>query len=190
MGGGSRAAPANSPRRGEQRRPTHTHTHTPSHTLQPSPPPDDTAPSSPPPPSTTARVILKLLVSNAAAGAVIGRGGGAIGAVQAATGARVQLARAGDTYPGTPDRVLLVAGPLAAVLTALHLILETLAADPAATPPPPPRRPPPSPSASWSPPPCAAPSSGAEEPPSVPLRMMRWRPSLWRRRTRRGRTEW
>ena len=137
-GGGSRDA-ANS-RRERGTSPTHT----PTPHLQPSPPPEDgdATPSSPPPPSTTARVILKLLVSNAAAGAVIGRGGGAIGAVQAATGARVQLARAGDTYPGTPDRVLLVAGPLAAVLTALHLILETLAADPAATTPPLPGAPP------------------------------------------------
>lgn len=75
------------------------------------------------------RIIAKLLVSNSAAGAVIGRGGGAIGALQAASGARLQLSRAREYFPGTQDRVLLVAGSMEAVLTALHLVLQKLAAE-------------------------------------------------------------
>ena len=79
--------------------------------------------------ATISRVIAKLLVSNSAAGAVIGRGGGAIGALQAASGARLQLSRAREYFPGTQDRVLLIAGSMEAVLTALHLVLQKLAAE-------------------------------------------------------------
>ena len=75
------------------------------------------------------RVIAKLLVSNSAAGAVIGRAGGAIGALQAASGARLQLSRAREYFPGTQDRVLLIAGSMESVLTALHLVLQKLAAE-------------------------------------------------------------
>lgn len=97
------------------------------------PPPPPPPPPRQPPQSqshlASFRVIAKLLVSNSAAGAVIGRAGGAIGALQAASGARLQLSRAREYFPGTQDRVLLIAGSMESVLTALHLVLQKLAAE-------------------------------------------------------------
>jgi hypothetical protein len=42
----------------------------------------------------------------------------------------VQLSRAGEFYPGTSERVLLLSGPLHSVLTAVFLSLEKLPRDP------------------------------------------------------------
>ncbi len=60
-------------------------------------------------PSDT-RVVTKVLVTNAAAGSVIGRNGQNITYYQDQTGARIQLSRAGEFFPGTNDRVMLLAG--------------------------------------------------------------------------------
>ena len=59
-----------------------------------------------------ARVVTRFLISNAAAGSVIGRAGTNITQYQANTGARIQLSRSGEVFPGTNDRVMLLAGTL------------------------------------------------------------------------------
>lgn len=69
------------------------------------------------------KLIVKFLMSNAAAGAIIGKGGASIAELQDNSGARLQLSRAAEFFPGTADRVMLIAGTLNAVLAALHLVL-------------------------------------------------------------------
>ena len=72
------------------------------------------------------KLIVKFLMSNAAAGAIIGKGGASIAELQDNSGARLQLSRAAEFFPGTADRVMLIAGTLNAVLAALHLVLTKL----------------------------------------------------------------
>lgn len=81
-------------------------------------------------PSGAQAVIAKLLISNAAAGSVIGKGGQTIEQIQKNSGARVQLSRAGEFYPGTSERVLLLSGSLHSVLTSVFLMLEKLPKEP------------------------------------------------------------
>ena len=69
------------------------------------------------------KLIVKFLMSNAAAGAIIGKGGASIAELQDNSGARLQLSRAAEFFPGTSDRVMLIAGTLNAILAALHLVL-------------------------------------------------------------------
>lgn len=78
------------------------------------------------------QVIAKLLVSNTIAGSVIGKAGANIDQLQKSSGARIQLSRAGEFFPGTSDRVLLLSGSLHSMLTAIFLILEKVARDSAA----------------------------------------------------------
>lgn len=75
------------------------------------------------------QVIAKLLVSNTIAGSVIGKAGANIEQLQRSSGARIQLSRTGEFFPGTSDRVLLLSGSLHSVLTAIFLILEKVARD-------------------------------------------------------------
>jgi hypothetical protein len=49
--------------------------------------------------------------------------------IQKNSGARVQLSRAGEFYPGTSERVLLLSGTLHSVLTGVFLMLEKLPRD-------------------------------------------------------------
>lgn len=81
-------------------------------------------------PSGGQQVVAKLLISNAAAGSVIGKAGQTIEQIQKNSGARVQLSRAGEFYPGTSERVLLLSGSLHSVLTAVFLSLEKLPREP------------------------------------------------------------
>ncbi|GFH06301.1 uncharacterized protein HaLaN_00908, partial [Haematococcus lacustris] len=83
--------------------------------------------------SGTQQVATKLLVSNAIAGSVIGKAGANIEQLQRSSGARIQLSRAGEFYPGTSDRVLLLSGCLHSVLTAIFLILEKVSRDAASS---------------------------------------------------------
>ncbi|CAL5229590.1 g12948 [Coccomyxa viridis] len=68
------------------------------------------------------KVIAKFLMSNPAAGSIIGKGGANISELQSQSGARLQLSRANEFFPGTQDRVMLASGSVNQVLTALHLI--------------------------------------------------------------------
>jgi len=75
------------------------------------------------------KVVAKLLISNPMAGCVIGKAGQTIEQLQRSSKARIQLSRAGEFYPGTSDRVLMLSGPLDCVLTALYLVLEKVSQD-------------------------------------------------------------
>lgn len=48
---------------------------------------------------------IRFLVSNAAAGSVIGKGGSTINEFQTKSGARIQLSRNHEFFPGTSDRI-------------------------------------------------------------------------------------
>mmetsp|Transcript_21593 Transcript_21593/g.30011 ORF Transcript_21593/g.30011 Transcript_21593/m.30011 type:complete len:389 (-) Transcript_21593:200-1366(-) len=74
-------------------------------------------------------VSAKFLLSNACAGSVIGKGGVTISEFQAQSGARIQLSRNREYFPGTQERILLLTGSVNAILTALHLILSKLLAE-------------------------------------------------------------
>ncbi|GLI68194.1 hypothetical protein VaNZ11_012535 [Volvox africanus] len=68
-------------------------------------------------------VLMKLCVSNALAGSIIGRGGHNRDQLQFLSGgARIQLSRPNELYPGTPDRVLVLTGTLGSCITALFAI--------------------------------------------------------------------
>lgn len=72
------------------------------------------------------KVVAKFLVSNAAAGSIIGKAGASISELQSQSGARLQLSRANEFFPGTTDRVVLASGTVNQVLTALHLVLTKI----------------------------------------------------------------
>ncbi|KNA06831.1 hypothetical protein SOVF_177350 isoform A [Spinacia oleracea] len=69
---------------------------------------------------------LKFLVSNAAAGSVIGKGGSTITDFQKDSGARIQLSRNQEYFPGTADRIIMISGKIDDVLKAMDLILNKL----------------------------------------------------------------
>ncbi|XP_028783027.1 protein BTR1-like, partial [Neltuma alba] len=64
------------------------------------------------------------LVSNAAAGSVIGKGGSTITDFQSQSGARIQLSRNHEFFPGTTDRIIMVSGATSELLKAVELILS------------------------------------------------------------------
>lgn len=69
---------------------------------------------------------VRFLVSNTAAGCVIGKGGSTINDIQSQSGARIQLSRSHEFFPGTSDRVIMVSGVFNEVIKAMELILERL----------------------------------------------------------------
>lgn len=69
---------------------------------------------------------IKFLVSNAAAGSVIGKGGSTITDFQSQSGARIQLSRNHEFFPGTTDRIIMISGIINDVLKAVELILAKL----------------------------------------------------------------
>ncbi|KAM7262807.1 hypothetical protein ACFE04_000490 [Oxalis oulophora] len=69
---------------------------------------------------------IRFLVSNAAAGSVIGKGGSTITEFQSQSGARIQLSRSHEFFPGTSDRIILVSGLIDDVLNAVELVLAKL----------------------------------------------------------------
>jgi hypothetical protein len=69
---------------------------------------------------------IKLLVSNAAAGSVIGKGGATITDFQSQSGARIQLSKNYEFFPGTSDRIILISGGIDDALKALELIIAKL----------------------------------------------------------------
>lgn len=68
----------------------------------------------------------RFLVSNAEAGSVIGKGGSTISEFQSQSGARIQLSRNYEFFPGTSDRIIMVSGTVNNVLKGVELILEKL----------------------------------------------------------------
>ncbi|XP_004250025.1 protein BTR1-like [Solanum lycopersicum] len=69
---------------------------------------------------------VKFLLSNAEAGSIIGKGGSTITEFQSRSGARIQLSRNYEVFPGTPDRIVMVSGFLDDILKAVDLILGKL----------------------------------------------------------------
>ncbi|CAN1747604.1 Protein BTR1 [Linum perenne] len=69
---------------------------------------------------------IKFLVSNAAAGSVIGKGGATINDFQSQSGARIQLSRNFEFFPGTSDRIIMISGNIEDVLKAMDLVLAKL----------------------------------------------------------------
>ncbi|GAA0170123.1 RNA metabolism protein [Lithospermum erythrorhizon] len=66
---------------------------------------------------------IKFLLSNAEAGSVIGKGGSTINDFQSQSGARIQLSRNFEFFPGTSDRIVMVSGNIDDVLKAIDLVL-------------------------------------------------------------------
>ncbi|MBA0837632.1 hypothetical protein Goarm_009773, partial [Gossypium armourianum] len=66
---------------------------------------------------------VRFLVSNAAAGSVIGKGGSTITEFQSKSGARIQLSRGHEFFPGTSDRIIMVSGAIDDILKAVELII-------------------------------------------------------------------
>ncbi|XP_051120163.1 protein BTR1 [Andrographis paniculata] len=69
---------------------------------------------------------LRFLLSNAEAGSIIGKGGSTINDIQSQSGARIQLSRNYEYFPGTSDRIVMVSGIIDDILKALELILSKL----------------------------------------------------------------
>ncbi|OIW13212.1 hypothetical protein TanjilG_17655 [Lupinus angustifolius] len=69
---------------------------------------------------------VRFLVSNSAAGSVIGKGGSTITDFQSQSGARIQLSRNHEFFPGTTDRIIMVSGTINEILSAVELILSKL----------------------------------------------------------------
>ncbi|CAM8920285.1 unnamed protein product [Rhodiola kirilowii] len=69
---------------------------------------------------------IRFLVSNSEAGSVIGKGGTTITDFQSESGARIQLSRTHELFPGTGDRIIMVSGNVDEVLNAMYLILKKL----------------------------------------------------------------
>ncbi|KAF7820204.1 Protein BTR1 [Senna tora] len=78
------------------------------------------------PDSTEKPTYVRFLVSNAAAGSVIGKGGSTITDFQSQSGARIQLSRNHEFFPGTTDRIIMVSGAINEILKAVELILSKL----------------------------------------------------------------
>lgn len=69
---------------------------------------------------------IRFLVTNSEAGSVIGKGGTTITDFQSESGARIQLSRTHELFPGTGDRIIMVSGNVEEVLNAMFLILKKL----------------------------------------------------------------
>ncbi|KAI9098401.1 hypothetical protein K1719_025026 [Acacia pycnantha] len=82
--------------------------------------------NSPSPDSMEKSTYVRFLVSNASAGSVIGKGGSTITDFQSQSGARIQLSRNHEFFPGTTDRIIMVSGAINELLTAAELILSKL----------------------------------------------------------------
>lgn len=75
---------------------------------------------------TEKSTYTRFLVSNAEAGSVIGKGGSTISEFQSQSGARIQLSRNYEFFPGTSDRIIMVSGTVNNVLKGVELILDKL----------------------------------------------------------------
>lgn len=91
-----------------------------------SPSPRKSPPPPPPPDHEEKTTHIKFLLSNAEAGSVIGKGGSTINDFQMQSGARIQLSRNFEYFPGTSDRIVMVSGIIDDVLKAVDLILTKL----------------------------------------------------------------
>ncbi|VFQ62664.1 unnamed protein product [Cuscuta campestris] len=89
---------------------------------EPSPPPSPRLPAH----ETEKPTYVKFLLSNPEAGSIIGKGGTTINDFQSRSGARIQLSRNHEFFPGTSDRIVMISGMVDEILKALDLILSKL----------------------------------------------------------------
>lgn len=78
------------------------------------------------PDPTEKPTYIRFLVSNPLAGAVIGKGGSTINDFQSQSGARIQLSRSHEFFPGTTDRIIMIAGTIDEILRAVDLVIDKL----------------------------------------------------------------
>ncbi|XP_042512070.1 protein BTR1-like isoform X2 [Macadamia integrifolia] len=98
-----------------------------SYVSSPEAPPKRSGPPKSPPRDYKERpTYIRFLVSNAAAGSVIGKGGSTITEFQTQSGARIQLSRNHEFFPGTSDRIIVISGTIDEILKAMELILAKL----------------------------------------------------------------
>ncbi|CAL5404313.1 unnamed protein product [Camellia sinensis] len=76
--------------------------------------------------NTEKNTYIRFLASNAEAGSVIGKGGSTITDFQSQSGARIQLSRNHELFPGTSDRIIMVSGTVDEILKGMELILAKL----------------------------------------------------------------
>ncbi|KAL2555564.1 Protein BTR1 [Forsythia ovata] len=82
--------------------------------------------STPLPGNEEKTTYIRFLLSNAEAGSVIGKGGSTVNDFQSQSGARIQLSRNFEYFPGTADRIIMVSGTVDDTLKAVDLILTKL----------------------------------------------------------------
>lgn len=68
------------------------------------------------------KLHTKILVSNSASGSIIGKVGMNIHHTQSQTGAKIQLSKARQFFPGTNERTLLIRGNLGQIASAIYMI--------------------------------------------------------------------
>lgn len=68
------------------------------------------------------KLHIKILVSNSASGSIIGKVGMNIHHTQSQTGAKIQLSKARQFFPGTNERTLLIRGNLGQIASAIYMI--------------------------------------------------------------------
>ena len=57
---------------------------------------------------------------------MIGKGGATISEFQSQSGARIQLSRNHEYFPGTPDRIIMLSGTIGEILSAFEFILTKI----------------------------------------------------------------
>lgn len=77
-------------------------------------------------PSTVIPKAIKFLLPHAQAGAIIGKSGSGIHAIQSCDGIWLKLGGPADYFPGTNERVLFLAGSNAGFVAAVDMILRRL----------------------------------------------------------------
>ncbi|MQL94822.1 hypothetical protein Taro_027485 [Colocasia esculenta] len=90
------------------------------------PPKRTSQPRSPGPDEKEKSTYVRFLVSNSEAGCIIGKGGTTITEFQSQSGARIQLSRNHEFFPGTSDRIIMISGAFQDIIKAMELILEKL----------------------------------------------------------------
>ncbi|CAA7399000.1 unnamed protein product [Spirodela intermedia] len=81
---------------------------------------------SPGPDDKEKSTYVRFLVSNSEAGCIIGKGGSTIMEFQTQSGARIQLSRNHEFFPGTSDRIIMISGAFLDIMKAMELILQKL----------------------------------------------------------------
>ena len=77
-------------------------------------------------PSTVIPKAIKFLLPHVQAGAIIGKSGAGIQAIQACDGVWLKLGGPADHFPGTNERVLFLSGSNAGFVSAVDMILRRL----------------------------------------------------------------